>query len=70
MGIGPESTVFDSFNYLLQLLEKLGFPISTSKLISLQTECNCLGIMVNTVKKTLAVPSQKLAEILKNVKTQ
>ena len=64
MGIGPESTAFDSFNYLLQLLENLGFSISTSKLISPQTECNLLGIMVNTVKKTLAVPSQKLAEIL------
>ena len=64
MDIGPESTVFESFNYLLQLLENLGFPISKSKLISPQTECNCLGIMVNTVKKTLAVPTQKLAEIL------
>ena len=65
MGIGPESRVFVSFHYLLQLLENLGFPISTSKLISPQTECNCLGIMVNKVKNTLAVPSQKLAEILR-----
>ena len=64
IGIGPESTVFDSVNYLLQLLENLGFPISTSKLIHPQTECNCLGIIVNTVKKILAVPAQKLAEIL------
>ena len=31
MGIGPESTVFDSLYYLLQLLQNLGFPISTSK---------------------------------------
>ena len=68
MGIGPESTVFDSFNYLLQLLEDLGFPISTSKLVSPQTECNCLGIMINTVNKTLAVPAQKLAETLQKCK--
>ena len=31
MGIGPESIVFDSVNYLLQLLENLGFPISIFK---------------------------------------
>ena len=68
MGIGPESTVFDSYNYLLQLLQDLGFPISTSKLVSPQTECNCLGIMVNTVNKTLAVPEQKLAETLHKCK--
>ena len=36
MGIGPESTVFVSFHYLLHLLENIGFPISTSKLISPQ----------------------------------
>ena len=64
MGIGPLSTVHNAYTFLLDLLEKLGFPISTSKLEPPSTTGNCLGVIVNTVTSTLSVPTKKLAEIL------
>ena len=43
----------EAYEYLLKLLEDLNFPISVKKLVAPTTECNCLGVIVNTVKKTL-----------------
>ena len=43
MGIGPLSSVHNAYTFLLKLLEKLGFPISTSKLEPPNTTGNCLG---------------------------
>ena len=62
MELGNKAT--EAFNYLVNILQELGFPLSPSKLVSPSTECNCLGVMVNTVKCTLAVPRVKLKEIL------
>ena len=64
MGIGPVSTVHTAYSFLLNLLEKLGFPISTSKLESPSTKGNCLGVIIDTIASTLSVPDKKLKEIL------
>ena len=64
MGIGPVSTVYKAYSFLLNLLEKLGFPISSSKLESPSTRGNCLGVIVDTIACTVAVPDKILVETL------
>ena len=63
IGVGRTDAVNDAFDYLVKLLEDLGFPISKSKLISPTTQCSCLGI-INTVAYTLSIPDEKLTEIM------
>ena len=57
------SQAHESFNTLVSLLAELGFQISDKKLITPTTHATCLGIEVDTVHFTLAVPQDKLAEI-------
>ena len=66
MGIGTVSTVHKVYSFLLNLLEKLGFPISSSKLESPSTRGNRLGVIVHTITCTctVAVPDKKLTEVL------
>ena len=61
--IGLPSKIYHSYYQLLSLLEELGLEISQSKLVSPSTSVVCLGIQVNTVARTLAIPDEKLAEI-------
>ena len=63
-GVGRSDAINDAFDYLVKLLQDLGFPISKSKLISPTTQCNCLGIIINTVDYTLSIPDENLAEIM------
>ena len=64
MGIGPVSTVHTAYSFLLNLLEKLGFPISISKLESPSTKGNCLGVIADTIASTFSVTDKKLTGIL------
>ena len=68
IGIETSDHIFPAFQYHRQLLEELGLPISTSKLISPTKECNCLGVIINTKTATISVPGIKVQEIVKNVK--
>ena len=61
-GVGPQA--HNAFQYLLGMLQDLGFPISQSTLVSPTTRCNCLGIIVDTKECTLSIPYHKLKEIL------
>ena len=63
IGHGVKSQIHDSFNTLLALLHDLGFQISDKKLIAPTTRATCLGVEVDTVNFTLAVPKDKLAQI-------
>ena len=54
-----------SFNHLYTLLQDLRVPISTSKLAPPSTRVTCLGIQIDSVKQTLAIPNDKLADIIK-----
>ena len=64
MRIGPVSTVHKAYSFLLNLLQKLGFPISNSKLEPPSTRGNCVGVIVDTIACTVAVPDKKLTETL------
>ena len=64
LGIGTEPKASEGFQFLLQTLNDLGFPISKSKLVAPTTRCNCLGIMVDAKERTLSIPHHKLKEIL------
>ena len=55
--------VYDAYNCLLELLQALGLPISIEKLCIPQTEVPCLGILVNIVKYSLSLTTEKLVEV-------
>ena len=57
------SKFHSSYNFLLSLLHDLGLQVSETKLVPPHTKVTCLGIVVNTVDKTISIPSEKLQEI-------
>ena len=42
----------------------MGLEISNKKLVPPATSVTCLGILVDSVQKTISIPSEKLAEIV------
>ena len=64
IGFGTVSTANTSFCALQALLQKLGFDISIKKLVRPATKVACLGVEVNTEEFTVAVPEEKLSNIL------
>ena len=60
---GLPSEIHKSFQFLLNLLHELGLDISRKKLIAPDTSVICLGILVDSVNKTISIPGQKLQEI-------
>ena len=65
IGVGRSDAINDAFDYLVGLLQDLGFPISKSKLVGPTTQCNCLGIIIDTTDHTLSIPEEKFGEIIK-----
>ena len=66
--MSPKDTAKDAYEYLLQLLTEPNFPVSDKKLVEPTTECNCLGLIVNTVNQTISIPEGKQSEILEKCK--
>ena len=64
LGISSENTAMEAYEYLLDLLKMLNFPVSVNKLVPPTTKCNCLGLMVDTVEQTISIPEGKEIEIL------
>ena len=62
---GLPSNIGHSYNFLLDLLQDLGLAISVKKLCPPSTEVVCLGIMFDTVNRTISIPDNKLQEICK-----
>ena len=50
---------------MLSLLQDLGLDISEKKLCTPDTKVICLGILFNTVDKTISIPPDKLSEIMR-----
>ena len=73
--LGKASDCRKAFDRLNVLLPELGFQISDHKTVKRCTEVICLGILINTEKLTVSVPSEKLKDIKKvcqswsNIKT-
>ena len=65
IGFGTVSTATPSNNALFQLLQELGFEISTKKLEQPCTKATCLGVEIDTENFTVSVPQEKLENIQK-----
>ena len=60
---GLPSNIGYSYQFLLNLLQELGLDISAKKLCPLGTKVICLGIMFDTVNRSISIPDHKLQEI-------
>ena len=60
VGIGVPSVAHHSYGHLRQLLQRLGLDVSVEKLVAPCTKGLCLGIDINTVAKTIAIPEDKM----------
>ena len=65
IGFGTVTTATPSYNALFQLLQELGFGISTKKLVKPCTKATCLGVEIDTENFTVSVPEEKLRNIKK-----
>ena len=55
-----------AFQCLQDLLEKLAFSLNEKKIVKPQTKVSCLGVEVDTVNSTVAVPPQKWKKLKKS----
>ena len=62
------SKIKNGYHFLLSLLQDLGLPISTSKLVPPTTSVVCLGIAIDTVSGTISIPVEKMQSIAKMCK--
>ena len=53
-----------SFDALRTVLHELGLDISLSKLVYPDTSAVCLGVKINTADTTIAIPDDKLRQII------
>ena len=60
---GLPSNIGYSYQFLLNLLQELRLDISAKKLCPPSTKVVCLGIMFDTVNRSISIPDQKLQEI-------
>ena len=60
---GLPSTISTSYQFLLDLLQELGLDISHKKLCPPSTKVICLGILFDTIHRTISIPDSKLQEI-------
>ena len=58
---GLPSKMDACFTFLKNL--ELGLEISAKKLVPPSTSVNCLGILTDSIQKTVSIPQEKLAEI-------
>ena len=68
VGVGVPSIAWASYEALLALMAQLGLTISDKKLVPPVTCVTCLGVMIDTVQGTIAIPPEKLATILNEVR--
>ena len=64
LGLENEGHSRQSYEFLMDFLDRAGFPISLSKLAPPSTTCICLGVVIDTVKETVTIPPDKLHQIL------
>ena len=61
---GLPSEIHKSFAFLQKLLQELGLQISDKKLVPASTAVVCLGILIDTVHRTISIPQSKLQDIV------
>ena len=65
---GLPSKNHSAYKFLLQLLQELGLDISAKNLHPPDTQVVCLGILFDTVNRTISIPPEKLQEIIRTCK--
>ena len=68
VGMGIPRVVWVSYEVLLALMAQLGLTVSEKKLVPSATCVTCLGVMIGTVQGTIAIPPEKFAIILSEVR--
>ena len=63
VGVGTPSVASASYQCLLELLRHLGLDVSQKKLCPPSTKAICLGVEIDTVKRTISIPDEKLQRI-------
>ena len=63
VGFGVPSDAKASFDFLYELLGRLGLTISSKKLVPPSTKVTCLGIENDTVAGSVSIPEEKLQKI-------
>ena len=62
-GFGVPSKARASFDFLYELLGRLGLTISSKKLVPPSTKVTCLGIEIDTLAGSVSIPEEKLQKI-------
>ena len=68
VGFDVPSDTRASYDLLYDLLQKLGLTVSQKKLVPPATLVTCLGVEINTITGTIAIPAEKLRQICDTVK--
>ena len=68
LGYETPSVTKQSFDALIDVMTQLGLTISESKLVEPTTKAVCLGILIDTVQGTVAIPPEKLEVVKQMVK--
>ena len=63
LGYGTPSIAKHSYDALLDIMTQLRITISDKKLVAPTTKAVCLGILIDKVKGTVAIPPEKLEDI-------
>ena len=63
LGFGTPSVARASFDVLHDVMCKLGLTISEKKLVEPTTRAVCLGVLIDTVEGTIAIPPEKLENV-------
>ena len=66
-GYGTPDVARRSYDCLHNVIERLGLTISEKKLVVPTTSAVCLGVLIDTVKGTVAIPDEKMRQIRESV---
>jgi hypothetical protein len=64
IAVVPAAQAFELFEITRSILLKIGLVLSDSKTVKPSYQCNCLGIIINTIEFTLCIPGDKLKSII------
>ena len=65
--MGIPNIMLDSYHALIDLMVRLGITISQNKLVPPATQVMCLGVLIDMVHRTIAIPLDKLPDIAETV---
>ena len=60
IGVATPSIAQRSYDFLLKLLADLGLEVSVKKLVPPTSKAICLGVEIDTEKRTISIPAEKL----------